>query len=124
MFRDSFRSGYAILGLERDGKLQGYGVLATLFDEAHLLNLCVHPASRGRGYARTLLRTFIRGAALQDMQRMVLEVRASNQSARGLYLSEGFQVVGERKDYYPGGKDREDALVMACGLAGPASPAM
>lgn len=121
-FRDSFRSGYAILGVEQGGRLEGYGVLAALYDEAHLLNLCVRPASRGRGLARRLLRAFLQGAVAQGMQRVVLEVRASNQTARDLYLSEGFQVVGERPGYYPDGTAREDALVMALGLAGPASP--
>ncbi|MFL1404057.1 ribosomal protein S18-alanine N-acetyltransferase [Marinobacter sp. M1N3S26] len=122
VFRDSFRSGYAILGIEREGRLEGYGVLAVLHDEAHLLNLCVRPASRGRGLARKLLRVLLRGASEQGLQRVVLEVRVSNQVARGLYLSEGFQVVGKRPGYYPDGVAREDALVMALGLAGPANP--
>lgn len=122
VFSDCFRSGYTVLGLEQRSRLQGYGVLAALHDEAHLLNLCVRPACRGRGFARQLLRALLKGAAVQGMQRVVLEVRASNQAARQLYLSEGFQVVGERPGYYPDGKGREDALVMALGLAGPASP--
>ena len=122
LFRDSFRSGYAILGTESSGRLEGYGILAALYDEAHLLNLCVRPASRGRGLARHLLRGLLQGAASDGMQRVVLEVRVSNQAARRLYLSEGFQVIGERPGYYPDGASREDALVMALGLAGPANP--
>lgn len=122
VFRDSFRSGYTVLGLEQGGRLEGYGVLAALHDEAHLLNLCVRPASRGRGLARQLLRALLNGALMEGMERVVLEVRASNQAARKLYLSEGFQVIGERPGYYPDGTGREDALVMALGLSGPASP--
>lgn len=123
VFRDTFRSGYTVLGLEQGGRLEGYGVLAALYDEAHLLNLCVRPASRGRGLARQLLRALLKGAVTQGMERVVLEVRTSNRAARELYLSEGFQVVGERPGYYPDGTGREDALVMALGLAGPACPA-
>lgn len=122
VFGDCFRSGYTILGFEQGGRLEGFGVLAALHDEAHLLNLCVRPASRGRGFARQLLRALLEGAARQGMERVVLEVRASNQAAQSLYLSEGFEVVGERPGYYPDGSAREDARVMALGLAGPASP--
>lgn len=122
VFRDSFRSGYGIVGLEQGERLVGYGVLAALHDEAHLLNLCVRPGSRGKGFARKLLCTLVEGARQHAMERVVLEVRVSNQAARRLYLSEGFELIGERPGYYPDGSGRENALVMALGLAGPASP--
>lgn len=122
VFRDSFRSGYRLAGLEQAGRLEGYAVVATLSDEAHLLNLCIRPASRGRGHARQLLRATLMEAAREGLQRMVLEVRVSNLPARRLYESEGFVVVGQRPGYYPDGAGREDAVVMAQGLAGPADP--
>ena len=121
VFLDTFRTGYTVMGLSHQNRLDGYGVLAALYDEAHLLNLCMRPAWRGRGLARRLLRALLREAALQRMQRVVLEVRVSNRAARGLYESEGFQVIGERPAYYPDGASREDALVMALVLAGPAA---
>jgi ribosomal-protein-alanine N-acetyltransferase len=40
-----------------------------------------------------------------------LEVRVSNQAAIVLYERIGFQQVGLRKQYYPDGDGREDALV-------------
>jgi len=44
---------------------------------------------------------------------MLLEVRASNQPAQGLYSSLGFTAIGLRKGYYPGLDGiREDAVVM------------
>ncbi|MFC4259343.1 ribosomal protein S18-alanine N-acetyltransferase [Marinobacter lacisalsi] len=121
VFRDSFRSEYTVLGVEQCGQMAGYGVLAALYDEAHLLNLCLRPASRGRGLARQLLRALLRAAVMQGMHRVVLEVRASNHVARKLYESEGFAVVGERPGYYPDGATREDALVMILefGATGP-----
>jgi ribosomal-protein-alanine N-acetyltransferase len=42
-----------------------------------------------------------------------LEVRESNESAIGLYLSEGFCETGRRPSYYPSVTGREDALVFA-----------
>ncbi|MCK7543847.1 ribosomal protein S18-alanine N-acetyltransferase [Marinobacter bryozoorum] len=122
VFRDAFRSGYQVIGIEQAGRLEGYAVLATLFDEAHLLNLCTRPASRGLGYGRRLLRELLMDGARRGLQRLVLEVRVSNQPARHLYQSEGFVVVGKRPGYYPDGAGREDAVVMALGLAGPADP--
>jgi len=46
-------------------------------------------------------------------KRCLLEVRASNAAARGLYRSLGFQVDGVRKNYYPAATGREDALLMS-----------
>ncbi len=44
---------------------------------------------------------------------MFLEVRDSNQSARALYDSVGFNEIGVRRGYYPAASGREDAVVMA-----------
>ncbi len=122
IFQDTFRAGYLMLGVESDGWLAGYAVLAILFDEAHLLNLCVRPASRGQGHARVMLRTLVEVAGQRDLQRLVLEVRDSNRAARQLYQDEGFVLVGRRPGYYPDGGKPEDAVVMALALAGPAVP--
>ena len=122
IFEDTFRAGYLMLGVEGDGRLEGYAVLAILFDEAHLLNLCVRPASRGQGHARAMLRALVEVAGQRSLQRLVLEVRDSNRAARQLYQSEGFVLVGRRPGYYPDGGNPEDAVVMALALAGPAVP--
>ena len=46
-------------------------------------------------------------------ERLVLEVRADNVAARGLYDSAGFGLLQTRRGYYPGGVD---ALVLALDL--------
>jgi ribosomal-protein-alanine N-acetyltransferase len=43
-------------------------------------------------------------------------VRPSNTRAVALYHSIGFNEVGVRKDYYPAGGSREDAIIMALNL--------
>ena len=45
-----------------------------------------------------------------------LEVRPSNPQALALYDAAGFNEIGYRKGYYPDGKGREDALVLALEL--------
>lgn len=113
VFRDCFRSDYRLWALTETGKLQAYAVVAHLFDEAHLLNLCVGRSERSSGLGRRLLRFLIKAAFDEGMVRLLLEVRRSNEPAIALYKSEGFQLIGERPGYYPGAQKREDALVFA-----------
>ena len=94
-----------------DGKnvLVAYGCVQCAVDTADLMNIPVAPAYRGHGIGRTVLRRLVNGARRRGMQSLFLEVRKSNAPARGLYESEGFTAVSERKRYYP---DGEDAVVM------------
>jgi ribosomal-protein-alanine N-acetyltransferase len=59
----------------------------------------------------------IEGVAVQqNMPRIILEVRPSNESALQLYQSLGYEQIGSRKNYYPVDAVnglREDALVLA-----------
>lgn len=112
VFSSCFREDYRLWALEKEGRLAGYAVVAYLFDEAHLLNICVAPALQGCGAGRLLLR-YLASEALRDgMVKVLLEVRKSNEVARALYRSEHFVEIGERPAYYPAGQGREDATVM------------
>lgn len=112
VFRDCFRDNYRLWAAEDDGGLLGYAVVANLFDEAHLLNLCVHPGHRRRNIGRALLQHVVTEAAREAMCQVLLEVRASNKPAIRLYSGEGFEDIGRRPGYYPGADGREDARVM------------
>lgn len=113
VFRECFRPDYRLWALVRDHELQGYAVVAHLFDEAHLLNLCIGRPWQGQGGGRQLLRHLIAQSFDERMCRVLLEVRRSNTSAIGLYQSEGFARIGERPGYYPGSPEPEDALVFS-----------
>ncbi|SPE22363.1 GCN5-related N-acetyltransferase [Candidatus Sulfopaludibacter sp. SbA3] len=64
--------------------------------ECELLNLAVSPDFRRQGVARALIQALTRG-----YQRTIfLEVRESNEAARKLYKSMGFQEIGTRPAYY------------------------
>lgn len=71
-----------------------------LGEELHVRNLAVHPDSRRRGIGTRLLAQVFRVAAEQGALRATLVVRASNEPARRLYASAGFQERDRRPGYY------------------------
>lgn len=118
VFRGCFRPDYRLWALEMGERLSGYAVVAYMAGEAHLLNLCVAAGHRRSGAGRRLLRHLVAESARDGMSQVLLEVRGSNSGAMDLYASEGFTVIGRRPGYYPGGREREDALVMALPVDG------
>ncbi len=116
IFRDCLRVGYDAWVIEEEGALAGYGLLSIAAGEAHLLNLCIDPGRQGRGLGRRLLELLLRRAAARAAQTVFLEVRPSNARALQLYSAAGFDVIGHRKDYYPDGAGREDAVVLSLAL--------
>ncbi len=88
----------------------GFGGVMLVDDEAHLMDIAVHPARRGAGIARRLLWDLVAASVARGAARMTLEVRPSNGPALALYASCGFDIVGRRPGYYP--ETGEDALVL------------
>jgi ribosomal-protein-alanine N-acetyltransferase len=111
-FADSLDAGYHCWIAERDSQLVGYGVITVAAGEAHLLNISVAPPWQRRGIGRELTHFFVKLARDYGAERIYLEVRPSNAAARALYAHSGFEKIGVRRDYYPDGAGREDALVM------------
>lgn len=116
IFADCLRVGYECWGLQAGAHLAAYCVFTHAIGESHLLNLCVAPQWQRRGLGSILLGHCIRLAAGIGCESMFLEVRPSNPAGMGLYLLNGFEVVGERPDYYTAGDGREDAIVMRLDL--------
>ncbi|KPQ27473.1 MAG: ribosomal-protein-alanine acetyltransferase [Marinobacter excellens HL-55] len=113
VFLDCFKDTYRLWALVQEGDLRGYAVVSYMVDEAHLLNICIHPRVRGQGAGRQLLRHVLAASLKDGMGQMILEVRQSNVAAAMLYRSEGFEEIGRRPGYYPDAAGREDALVLA-----------
>ena len=111
-FSDALRSKYQCKVYEADGVLLGYAVLMLAVDEAELLDIAIAPQHQRHGLGGKLLEEILVLARRADMQRVVLEVRASNAAAIGLYRKAGFSDIGLRRDYYPAGNGREDAILM------------
>jgi ribosomal-protein-alanine N-acetyltransferase len=113
-FLDSLNSGYETWILrDASHNLAGYFLMMPVVDEAHLLNITVHPDVHGRGIGRTMLDQVVRLAQDKGLVSVLLEVRPSNQRALTIYTRYGFQRIGVRKNYYPAEHNtREDAIVM------------
>lgn len=115
-FVDSLAARSPCRVLEWHGVIVGYAVLSTGADEAHLLNLSIAGAWQRRGLGRELLDGVIGFARELKVQKIFLEVRASNTAARALYANSRFREIGMRKEYYPAHAGREDAIVLECVL--------
>lgn len=111
-FDDALASGYLCKVAERDGEAVGYAVLMQGVDDAELLDIGIAAQQQRRGYGRALLDAVLELARGLGRQRVVLEVRASNVAAIGLYRVAGFSEIGLRRNYYAADKGREDALLM------------
>ncbi len=116
VFRDCLLAGYHSVVLEVGGVVTGYGIISIAAAEAHILNLCVHPASQQMGYGRMLLNALLARSEASDAERVYLEVRPSNKAALALYESAGFTQIGVRPAYYQAPQGREDAVVLAAAL--------
>ncbi|MBF0193694.1 MAG: ribosomal protein S18-alanine N-acetyltransferase [Magnetococcales bacterium] len=94
------------------GDLFGYGVSRPQVDEWHLLTVGVDSKLRRQGYGKRLVVDVIRKAALNLDKAVLLEVRASNNSAINLYKKIGFETLHIREKYYKSATGPEDAVVM------------
>ncbi|PGS50510.1 ribosomal protein S18-alanine N-acetyltransferase [Bacillus sp. AFS041924] len=95
---------------EVDETIIGYCGLWVIIDEGHITNIAILPDYRGKGLGEKLLRAVMETAKGLGAETLTLEVRVSNDVAKGLYRKLGFQDGGIRKSYYT--DNYEDALVM------------
>jgi ribosomal-protein-alanine N-acetyltransferase len=96
--------------MELAGHIIGYAGMWAIVDEAHVTNIALLEAYRGRKWGDRLLEELMKTASYVGMKAITLEVRVSNEVAQNLYRKKGFRSAGTRKGYYS--DNREDALVM------------
>ncbi|HEV8216320.1 MAG TPA: ribosomal protein S18-alanine N-acetyltransferase [Gemmatimonadaceae bacterium] len=111
-FREALDSGSVYFACARSdaGSVLGYVVAWFVADQGEIANIAVAPDQRGRGVGRALLDAALGEAATRGIAAVFLEVRDSNQRARELYASRGFEEVGRRRRYYR--RPVEDAIVL------------
>ena len=88
------------LVVEYAGRIAGFIVARCIDQEWELENVAVRPTSRRQGLGRALVERLLRVAHEASAARLFLEVRESNQAARGLYSQLGFLETGRRPAYY------------------------
>jgi ribosomal-protein-alanine N-acetyltransferase len=112
MYRDELRrtdTRHYLVAVD-GGQLVGYAGLIAYPDEAHIATIGVTGARQGEGIGAQLLDTLLAEADTRSRV-VLLEVRADNEVAQGLYRRRGFTEIGRRRGYYqPSGTD---AVVMS-----------
>ena len=116
VFLDCLSVGYCCWVYRLSGKIVGYAIMSVAVGEAHILNICIEPELRGEGLGRRMLERLLNLARKHQADTAFLEVRESNRAAQYLYQSLGFNEVGLRRGYYPAGKGRENAILLALSL--------
>ena len=111
-FREALDSAAVYFACARrdDGGVLGYVVAWFVADQGEIANIAVAPDHRGQGVGRMLLDAALGEAGARGISAVFLEVRDSNQRARELYASRGFEEVGRRRRYYR--RPVEDAIVL------------
>lgn len=118
-FEDPWSSGVLAECLEQphyiwetytqDAQMVAYACASVSFEEGEILRIGVLPAYRRQGIGEQVLARILERLGENGVEKIFLEVRASNVAARALYSKMGFVVIGKRKGYYSGG---EDAVIM------------
>lgn len=101
------------------GVIQGFAIMKFHDDDAHLLLLAVQPKMRSLGIGRSLVEWLEKSCRTAGIQRIRLEVRASNSTARQFYERLDYRFVSQVAGYY---EKREAAVVMVKSLAAEAEP--
>jgi ribosomal-protein-alanine N-acetyltransferase len=123
LFSDPWDERLFLDALDSEGKhffvsmlddLAGYVIFEIVLDEGHITNLAVAPGRQRKGIATQLVGKVVDLAKGLKMREIFLEVRQSNEAAKGLYSKFGFREIGRRKAYYP--RANEDALVLSLKL--------
>jgi len=116
--REELGRTWARVRVARDaaGDVVGYVLFWHVVDEIHLLNVAVAPRARRSGVGRSLVESVIAYAREHTAAKILLEVRASNVAALGLYDRLGFTQFNVRDRYY---SDGEDGVEMVLELPAP-----
>jgi len=91
--------------------LVGFAVASVLLPQAELETIAVEAQGQHRGIGRLLLTALLQELRAAGVSEVLLEARASNAPALGLYAAVGFQRTGVRPKYYA--DPQEDGVLMA-----------
>jgi ribosomal-protein-alanine N-acetyltransferase len=85
---------------EDEAQATGFLMYRAILAEVEILTLCIDPEFRQRGFGELLLRHLIAWSQAASITSIFLEVAEDNHPGRALYAAQGFESIGERKNYY------------------------
>ncbi len=110
-FAESLGKEYSLfLVTEEEGELCGYIGLYLTYEDAEITGIAILPEKRRGGRGKALLEQAGELAKKKGAERILLEVRRSNQTAQAFYKKMGFEEMGIRPNFYDFPK--EDAILM------------
>lgn len=91
----------------------GYCLYQVLFEQAEIFRIGTHPNYQRQGIASQIFARLNEELKNQQVEALLLEVRADNIAAIALYEQQGFTIIHSRKGYYQVGlQSAIDALIM------------
>ena len=96
-----------------DKQVIGYCLYQMMFEQAEILRIGTHPDYQRQGIASQAIDKLHRVLQSNQVESLLLEVRADNHAAIALYERQNFVVIHKRKGYYKvPHKPAVDALIM------------
>lgn len=96
---------------EENEEIAGYCIIYYVLDEGEIARIAVDERWRRQGVGRRLLDYACECCREKNIERLLLDVRESNESARVFYKNYGFEEDGIRKNFYE--MPREHAVLMS-----------
>ena len=102
-----------IMNNRANDEVIGYCLYQVLFEQAEILRIGTHPSYQRQGIASQIFAKLNEVLEIQQVEALLLEVRADNTAAIALYENQGFTMIHRRKGYYQLGlQSAIDALIM------------
>ena len=96
---------------EKAGHILGYLLVYHAADEAEIARIAVQKEARRQGAAGKLMQALEHYCEEHKMEKLLLDVRKSNEAARSFYTKNGFVEDGIRQGFYT--NPSEDAVLMS-----------
>ena len=94
-------------------KVVGYCLYQVVFEQAEILRIGTHPDYQRQGIASRIFARLNKALKANQVESLLLEVRADNTAAIALYEQQGLAVIHTRKGYYQiPHRPAIDALIM------------
>ena len=96
-----------------DRQVVGYCVYQAICEQAEILRIGTHPSYQRQGVATQTMNKLHEVLQSNQVESLLLEVRADNHAAIALYEQQAFRIIHKRKGYYQSAHEPAvDALIM------------